>query len=182
MEDKPGELEELRRNAESALRDPADLTGSRRLGRRTAEVQVWHWLTQDTCRSWTVYSQWKNDECSGLVRRVLWDQKSDVRRFTDPQVGMIEGYPTQPTLASVDAQVPWDEVALWIEEFRYLRFSPFIKELVEPEGLWSGLKVVSAGFEIEWPGVGPEEWLPLTVYAKRLVDRMEKLFEAKPND
>lgn len=182
MEDKSGGMEELRQNAASALRDPAELPGTRRLGKRTAEIQVWRLSVKGDCRSWTVYSQWKNDECSGLVRRVQWNQSADVRRFTDPVEGMLEGPPSQPTLFVADATFPWSEVTMWIEQFKYIQISPFLQNPLAPDGSSNGVKIWSAGFEIDWPGSGPEEWQPMVSFADQIIGRVEELFKPKPND
>jgi hypothetical protein len=182
MDEMPGGMDELRESAVSALRDPAEIPGTRRLGKKSAELQVWRLSMREAWRSWTVYQQWKDDECSGLVRRVLWDQAADERRLADPVAGLIEGVPTQPTLSVADVAIPWSEVSLWVEQFAYLQISPFLQNPVEPDGSSNGVKVWPAGFEIDWPGGGPEEWKPVVCLADKIIGRVEELFKGQPND
>lgn len=183
-ENRPEELAELETRARWALEHPAQLVPREVIESLRPILRLWHYPAFFDYTCWVVLkpAQHNISDLSLVVRKVIWERITDLRRFADPLEWLKQGYRAPPTIIVHDARMPADQLTSLLAELA-LATVPVagIEALWGLDGETFGFENLESGFlhaRLEWWSDGPSEWQAFTRCVARLRAALEQCFSA----
>ncbi|HEU5366960.1 MAG TPA: hypothetical protein VFU69_00785 [Ktedonobacterales bacterium] len=183
-ENRPEELAELEMRARWALEHPEQLKPREAIEAYRPMLRLWHFPAFFDYTCWAVLkpAQHKMSGLSLVVRKVIWERTTDLRRFADPLEWLKQGHRAPPTIVVRDPRMPADQFTTLLAE---VALAPVpaagIKERWSLDGERFGFENLESGFlqvRLEWWCDGPDEWQAFTRCVARMRAALEQCFSA----
>lgn len=181
MENRQKERQELERKALQMLENPELLPSDEVTRRFKPVLHLWIEPTFTPQKHWIFYEPHVriNPPPKPLVREIFWDRQNDLRRLSDPLIGLKEGFDDEPRLQIRTIEIEKTRLEDFLETLSQITFPAFIRD--DNLGLdGSRFGIETLGFycktKISWWSVYPKEWQAVVDWFEKTMKFLEVEF------
>lgn len=175
------EVWELEQNALRMLENPNLLPQDETTKHFSPTLHLWISPTFTPDKHWFFYKPQRqlNPQPKPFVRQMIWLRENDLRRLSDPLVGLQEGFHPEPTFEIKKVEIEKEIFENLHKQLSELSFPAFAKdEILGLDGERYGVETL--GFyhraRVSWWSVYPDEWNNLVEWFEKTRNFLENEF------